>query len=54
MSRVFCVVEAGIDGVWLGLLYLACDRKLSLPMIGHERLQLHRFLVIYLGKYPGM
>jgi membrane protease YdiL (CAAX protease family) len=47
-------VEAGIDGVWLGLLYLACDRKLSVPMIAHGVSNTIAFLVIYLGKYPGM
>lgn len=47
-------VEAGLDGLWLGLLYLACDRKLAVPMIAHGVSNTIAFLVIYLGRYPGM
>jgi membrane protease YdiL (CAAX protease family) len=48
------VVEAGIDGLWLGLLYLACDRKLSVPIIAHGMSNMPDLILIYLGKYPGM
>lgn len=53
-QEVTGVVEAGIDGLWLGLLYLACDRKLSVPIIAHGVSNMPDLILIYLGKYPGM
>ena len=53
-QEVTGVVEAGIDGLWLGLLYLACDRKLSVPIIAHGVSNMPDVILIYLGKYPGM
>jgi CAAX protease family protein len=53
-QEVTGVVEAGIDGLLLGLLYLACDRKLSVPIIAHGVSNMPDLILIYLGKYPGM
>lgn len=47
-------VEAGIDGALLALLYLRCDRKLAVPMITHGITNTIDFILIYLGRYPGM
>ncbi|MCI0351162.1 MAG: CPBP family intramembrane metalloprotease [Acidobacteriales bacterium] len=47
-------VEAGIDGALLALLYLRCDRKLAVPMIAHGVTNTIDFILIYLGRYPGM
>jgi membrane protease YdiL (CAAX protease family) len=48
------VAEAGIDGFLLGLLYLGCDRSLSLPIIAHGVTDTVDVLLIFLGRYPGM
>ena len=53
-QEVTGVVEAGIDGLWLGLLYVACDRKLSVAIIAHGVSNMPDLILIYLGKYPGM
>jgi membrane protease YdiL (CAAX protease family) len=48
------VTENAIDGFLLGLMYLRCDRKLSVPIIAHGITDTVDFLLIFLGKYPGM
>ena len=48
------VVEAGIDGLLLAVLYLRFDRRLSLPVIAHGVSNTVDLVLIYLGKYPGM
>ncbi len=42
------------DGLLLGALFLACGRNLALPVIAHAVMDSADFLLIYLGKYPGM
>jgi len=48
------VTENAIDGVLLGLTYLRCNRKLSVPIIAHGVTDTVDFLLIFIGKYPGM
>jgi len=48
------VVENGIDGLLLGVIYLRCDRKLSVPIVAHGITDTVDFLLIFIGKYPGM
>ncbi len=48
------IVENTIDGLLLGLMYLRCDRKLSVPIIAHGVQDTVDFLLIFAGKYPGM
>jgi membrane protease YdiL (CAAX protease family) len=48
------VTENAIDGFLLGLMYLRCDRKLSVPIIAHGITDTVDFLLIFVGKYPGM
>jgi uncharacterized protein len=48
------VVEAGIDGFFLALMYLRTDRNLSVPIIAHGVQDTVDVMLIYLGKYPGM
>jgi hypothetical protein len=47
-----------IENVWagllLGLLYLACGRNLAVPVIAHALGDTLDFVLIYLGKYPGL
>jgi membrane protease YdiL (CAAX protease family) len=42
------------DGLLLGVLYLACGRNLAVPVIAHGVGDTLDFILIYLGKYPGM
>jgi membrane protease YdiL (CAAX protease family) len=42
------------DGLLLGALYLACGRNLAVPVIAHAVGDTLDFILIYLGKYPGM
>jgi hypothetical protein len=48
------VVETTIAGVLLGALYLASGRNLVSPMAAHFVSNTIDFVVIYLGRYPGV
>jgi membrane protease YdiL (CAAX protease family) len=48
------MIENIWDGLLLGLLYLACGRNLVIPVIAHAFSDSLDFLLIYLGRYPGM
>ena len=48
------MVENILNGLMLGGLYLACGRNLAAPVIAHAFSDTLDFLLIYLGKYPGM
>ena len=48
------VIENAIDGLLLGLIYLRCDRRLSVPIVAHGITDTVDFLLIFIGKYPGM
>jgi len=48
------VIEAGIDGVLLGLMYVGAGRNLSVPIVAHSVQDTVDVLLIFLGKYPGM
>lgn len=48
------MIENIWDGLLLGLLYLACGRNLAVPVIAHAAADSLDFLLIFLGKYPGM
>lgn len=48
------VVENTVDGLLLGLMYLRCGRKLSVPIIAHGAQDTVDFLLIFTGRYPGM
>ncbi len=48
------MVENIFNGLLLGGLYLACGRNLAVPVIAHAFSDTLDFLLIYLGKYPGM
>ena len=47
-------LQAGIDGLLLGLLYLGCRRDLALPIVAHGISNTLAFVMIYLGRYPGL
>lgn len=48
------MIENIWNGLLLGLLYLACGRNLAVPVIAHAMGDTFDFLLIYLGRYPGM
>jgi len=48
------MTENVINGLLLGLLYLACDRNLVAPIIAHGVTNTADLLLIYLGRYPGL
>lgn len=48
------VIENAIDGLLLGIIYLRCDNKLSVPIVAHGVTDTIDFLLIFIGKYPGM
>ena len=48
------VVEEGIAGVFLGVMYLGTGRNLAVPIIAHGVVDSIDMVLIFLGKYPGM
>jgi len=48
------MVENILNGLLLGGLYLACGKNLAVPVIAQAFSDTLDFLLIYLGKYPGM
>jgi membrane protease YdiL (CAAX protease family) len=47
-------VQAAIDGLALGVLYLATGRNLVVPIVSHGVSNSLAFVLIYLGRYPGL
>ena len=48
------VVENTIDGALLGLLYVATGRNLLAPIVAHGVTDTADFVIIFLGRYPGL
>jgi membrane protease YdiL (CAAX protease family) len=48
------ILDEGLAGLLLGLVYLATKRNLSVPIIAHGIQDSIDFVLIFLGKYPGM
>jgi uncharacterized protein len=48
------IIDEGLSGLLLGLIYLRTGRNLSVPIIAHGLGDTIDFLLIFLGKYPGM
>ncbi|MDP9139822.1 MAG: CPBP family intramembrane metalloprotease [Pseudomonadota bacterium] len=47
-------VQEGLSGLLLGVLFLAAKRNLALPIIAHGVSNTVAFILIYLGRYPGI
>jgi uncharacterized protein len=47
-------IENAINGLLLGLLYLACGRNLWVPIIAHGITDTVDLTLIFMGRYPGM
>ena len=48
------VIDEGLMGLLLGLIYLRTGRNLSVPIIAHGVSDSIDLVLIFLGKYPGM
>ena len=48
------IVEEGIAGLLLGLVYLGTGRNLAVPIVAHGIQDTIDLILIFLGKFPGM
>ena len=48
------VIDEGLMGLLLGVIYLRTGRNLSVPIVAHGVADSIDFVLIFLGKYPGM
>lgn len=48
------IIDEGLSGLLLGLIYLRTGGNLSVPIIAHGLSDTIDFFLIFLGKYPGM
>jgi membrane protease YdiL (CAAX protease family) len=48
------VLDEGLQGILLGLLYLRTGRNLSVPIVAHGIADTCDVVLIFLGRYPGM
>lgn len=53
-QQVTGMIQESIAGLFLGVLYLACKRNLTIPIIAHGVANTLAFVLIYLGRYPGV
>ncbi len=47
-------IDEGLMGLLLGLIYLRTGRNLAVPIVAHGICDSIDFILIFLGKYPGM
>lgn len=47
-------VQEGLSGLWLGILFLVTGRNLAVPIVAHGVSNTLAFVLIYLGRYPGI
>jgi len=48
------IIDEGLAGFLFGVIYLRNGRNLAVPVIAHGLADTFDFLLIFLGKYPGM
>jgi hypothetical protein len=48
------IIDEGLAGLLLGVIYLQTGRNLAVPIIAHGISDTIDFLLIFLGKYPRM
>ncbi len=48
------IIDEGLMGLLLGLIYLRTGRNLAVPIIAHGVQDSIDFVLIFLGKYPGL
>jgi membrane protease YdiL (CAAX protease family) len=47
-------IQEGLSGFLLGVLFLCSGRNLTIPIVAHGISNTLAFVLIYLGRYPGM
>lgn len=47
-------VQEGLSGLWLGILFLSAKRNLVVPIVAHGVSNTLAFVLIYVGRYPGL
>jgi membrane protease YdiL (CAAX protease family) len=48
------MVQEGLSGLLLGLLYLGSGRTLAVPIVAHGIANTLAFVLIFLNRYPGV
>jgi uncharacterized protein len=48
------VIDEGLQGLLLGIIYLQNNRNLAVPIVAHGVTDTIDFLLMFFGKYPGM
>jgi membrane protease YdiL (CAAX protease family) len=48
------IIDEGLAGLLLGIIYLRSGRNLAVPIVAHGIQDTIDFVLIFLGKYPGM
>ena len=48
------VLDEGLQGILLGMIYLRTGRNLAVPIAAHGVCETIDFVLIFFGKYPGM
>jgi membrane protease YdiL (CAAX protease family) len=48
------VIDEGLMGLLLGLMYLGSGRNLAVPIVAHGVQDTIDMLLIFRGKYPGL
>lgn len=47
-------IQEGLSGLWLGILFLSAKRNLVVPIVAHGVSNTLAFVLIYVGRYPGL
>jgi membrane protease YdiL (CAAX protease family) len=47
-------IQEGFSGLLLGILFLATQRNLAVPIVAHGVSNTVAFVLIYFGRYPGL
>jgi membrane protease YdiL (CAAX protease family) len=47
-------IQEGLSGLYLGILFLASGKNLTIPIISHGVSNTLAFILIYYGNYPGI
>jgi uncharacterized protein len=53
-QRITGWIQEGLNGLFLGIIFLKSGKKLAVPIIAHGVSNTLAFILIYLGKYPGV
>jgi membrane protease YdiL (CAAX protease family) len=48
------ILQESLSGCWLGVLFLAAGRNLTIPIVAHGVSNMLALVLIYFGTYPGL